>query len=80
MQYINWLSHYKDDRRSAVTFGKFDGLHRGHQMLVEKVRELGNANKINSVVCSFDMRPLYLRQGIHPQMLMTGQELSLIHI
>lgn len=74
MQYINWLSHYKDDRRSAVTFGKFDGLHRGHQMLVEKVRELGNANKINSVVCSFDMRPLYLRKGIHPQMLMTGKE------
>ena len=50
MQYINWLSHYKDDRRSAVTFGKFDGLHRGHQMLVEKVPGIGNANKINGGV------------------------------
>ena len=40
MQYINRLSEYRDDRESAVTFGKFDGLHRGHQLLVEEVRKL----------------------------------------
>ena len=31
MRYVKWLSHYLDRRRSAVTFGKFDGLHLGHQ-------------------------------------------------
>ena len=38
MQYINELSDYTDSQKSAVTFGKFDGLHKGHQKLVEKVR------------------------------------------
>ena len=42
-----------------MTFGKFDGLHRGHQVLVTKVRELGEQENINSIVCSFDMRPLW---------------------
>ncbi len=28
-------------------------------MLVTKVRELGKQENINSIVCSFDMRPLW---------------------
>ena len=60
MQYINRLSEYRDSRESAVTFGKFDGLHRGHQKLTEKVRELGNRDGIRSIVCAFDMKPRQL--------------------
>lgn len=74
MQYKNKLSDYQDSRRSAVTFGKFDGLHRGHQMLVKKVQELGRVHGINSIVCAFDMRPLWVRKGVHPAMLMTSAE------
>lgn len=74
MQYISLLSHYNDSRETAVTFGKFDGLHRGHQILAEKVRELGEKEKMNSVVCSFDMLPLWESKGILPQVLMTGEE------
>ena len=66
MQYINRLSEYRDSRESAVTFGKFDGLHRGHQKLTEKVRELGNRDGIRSIVCAFDMKPR--------QLLMTCEE------
>ncbi len=74
MQYISWLSHYHDDRETAVTFGKFDGLHRGHQILVDKVRKLSEKEEICSVVCSFDMHPLWEEKGILPQVLMTGEE------
>lgn len=74
MQYISWLSHYHDDRKTAVTFGKFDGLHRGHQILVDKVRKLSEKEEICSVVCSFDMHPLWEEKGILPQVLMTGEE------
>lgn len=66
MQYINRLSEYRDSRESAVTFGKFDGLHKGHQKLTEKVRELGNREGIRSIVCAFDMKPR--------QILMTCEE------
>lgn len=66
MQYINRLSEYRDSRESAVTFGKFDGLHRGHQKLTEKVRELGNRDGIRSIVCAFYMKPR--------QLLMTCEE------
>ena len=38
MQYIEGLKEYTDTGKSAVTFGKFDGLHRGHQKLVENVK------------------------------------------
>ena len=34
MQYIGKLAEYNGSGRAAVTFGKFDGLHRGHQVLV----------------------------------------------
>ena len=54
MQYIRELAEYNGNGRAAVTFGKFDGLHRGHQMLVTKVRELGKQENINSIVCSFE--------------------------
>ena len=46
MQYINRLSDYVDSRESAVTFGKFDGLHKGHQKLIEKVRELSAGEEL----------------------------------
>lgn len=74
MQYINRLSEYRDSRESAVTFGKFDGLHRGHQKLTEKVRKLGDRYGIRSIVCAFDMRPMWESIGKTPQILMTGRE------
>ena len=51
MQYINRLSDYRDSKESAVTFGKFDGLHKGHQKLIEKVQEFGRQEDLASIVC-----------------------------
>ena len=66
MQYIDGIENYRGTARTAVTFGKFDGLHKGHQKLINKVQELGQIHDIQSVVCSFDMN----RQGV----LMTKDE------
>jgi riboflavin kinase/FMN adenylyltransferase len=59
--------------RCVVTIGVFDGVHRGHQLIIEravkKARELG----VPSVVLTFDPHPIeVLRPGSHPPML-TGQ-------
>lgn len=40
MKYIEGLmDDYTMDRGSAVTLGKFDGLHLGHQQLIRRIRE-----------------------------------------
>lgn len=74
MRYVKWLSHYLDRRRSAVTFGKFDGLHLGHQKLIEKVLELKKEQNTVGIVCAFDMRPLWRAKRIPMERLMTGRE------
>lgn len=55
MQYFTDMDSYQSERRSAVTLGKFDGLHRGHQMLVDKIREYAMNDRRKSIVCAFDM-------------------------
>lgn len=55
MQYIRGLKHYENARNTAVTFGKFDGLHMGHMKLIETVANLQEKDDIDSVVCAFDM-------------------------
>lgn len=74
MQYINKLSDYENRKESAVTFGKFDGLHTGHQKLVDQVQRLGKEEGLDSIVCAFEMQPLWERMGRIPQILMTGEE------
>lgn len=55
MQYIEGLKEYTDTGKSAVTFGKFDGLHRGHQKLVERVKAFEKQQGVKSALCAFDM-------------------------
>ncbi|MDH6128588.1 bifunctional riboflavin kinase/FAD synthetase [Kitasatospora sp. GP82] len=56
--------------RSVVTIGSFDGVHRGHQLIigraVERARELG----ARAVVVTFDPHPSeVVRPGSHPPLL-----------
>ncbi len=44
-------------RRGAVAIGNFDGLHRGHQRLVSRLRELARQVDGPSVVWTFDPHP-----------------------
>lgn len=74
MDYIKGLEAYKDSSKTAVTLGKFDGLHRGHQKLIQKVCELKEKNEVKSVVCAFDMTPLRTKLGLPIAGLMTNEE------
>ncbi len=64
MQYITEINSYKNEKKSAVTLGKFDALHRGHQKLIDKICEYADENTV-SIVCAFDMGK---------QVLLTGEE------
>ena len=60
----------QDWGRSVVTIGSYDGVHRGHQLIigraVARARELG----VPSVVVTFDPHPSeVVRPGSHPPLL-----------
>lgn len=74
MRYIEGLDAYYGSGRSAVTLGKFDGLHCGHEKLIDKVMECAKTDGVESLVCSFDMRPLFDSMSIEKEVLMTKEE------
>ncbi len=64
MKYITGIGSYHGTKKTAVTMGKFDGLHRGHQKLVDKIRSYAS-DECDSVLCAFDM---------HRDAIMTNRE------
>ena len=55
MQYIKGLDAFDGRNHTAVTLGKFDGLHRGHQKLLNRIMKYAQKEDCDSVVCAFDM-------------------------
>ena len=44
-------------RRSVVTIGAYDGVHRGHQAVIEQVRSQAQTLDARSIVVTFDRHP-----------------------
>ena len=42
---------------SAITIGAYDGVHRGHQAVIARVREMATARGLRTVVVTFDRHP-----------------------
>lgn len=47
----------KDKKENFIALGSFDGLHKGHLSLINKVRELANENRGKSIVFTFKNHP-----------------------
>ncbi|MDQ0895607.1 bifunctional riboflavin kinase/FAD synthetase [Agromyces ramosus] len=45
---------------SAVTIGKFDGVHRGHRAVIDRIRSIAEEGELQAVVVTFDRNPLAL--------------------
>ncbi|MDW4909198.1 bifunctional riboflavin kinase/FAD synthetase [Streptomyces sp. ADMS] len=60
----------EDWGRSVVTIGSYDGVHRGHQLIVRHAVERARGLGVPSVVVTFDPHPSeVLRPGSHPPLL-----------
>ncbi|GJF34392.1 riboflavin biosynthesis protein [Kitasatospora sp. NE20-6] len=56
--------------RSVVTIGSFDGVHRGHQLIISRVVERAREVGAKAVVVTFDPHPSeVVRPGSHPPLL-----------
>jgi riboflavin kinase/FMN adenylyltransferase len=64
--------------RPVVTIGNFDGVHHGHQVILDQLREDADHRGVSAVALTFDPHPTaVLRPEAAPQMLMPlGDRLS----
>ncbi len=61
----------------VATIGEFDGVHRGHQRVVERAREIGRSRQLPVVAITFDPHPdEVIRPGSHPPLLTTARRRS----
>ena len=74
MKYVKGIESYQDIRDSAITLGKFDGLHLGHELLVSCVEEHQKQDGVIGIVFAFDMREMYEKLNKPYQMLLTNEE------
>ncbi|MFV0464780.1 MAG: bifunctional riboflavin kinase/FAD synthetase [Lachnospiraceae bacterium] len=74
MEYISNTTKFKIDKNSAISLGKFDGIHRGHDKLIaylRKKKEQGYA----TVIFTFDIATKNTMDGtIHESVLTTNLE------
>ena len=73
--------HYPDDPRPArwhqpvLALGNFDGMHRGHLKIIERVRRVAEERGATAVAMTFDPHPSKIvRPDKAPPLLMTNQQ------
>ncbi|TRZ81570.1 MAG: bifunctional riboflavin kinase/FAD synthetase [Actinobacteria bacterium] len=67
-------------RRSVVTIGAYDGVHRGHQAVIEQVRQQAEVLDARSVIVTFDRHPASIVRPESAPLLLTDidQKLELL--
>src|SRR3954462_819729 len=72
------IIHFPEDRRPArwnqpvLALGNFDGVHRGHRKILDRVRRVASEHGATSVVMTFDPHPpRVVRPDKAPPLLMT---------
>lgn len=47
----------------VATIGSFDGVHQGHQYIINHAKDLAKKNKLRSLVITFDYHPRFILSG-----------------
>ena len=68
------LKEIKNIDKSAVTIGKFDGIHKGHTVLIEKAVDLAKKENLKSIVFTFKNNPISYFSNILTREIITEDE------
>jgi len=71
---INSLNEVKSFDKSVVTIGKFDGIHKGHEVLIEKTVDYSKQEQLTSVVFTFKNSPISYFSNIITREIITEVE------
>jgi riboflavin kinase / FMN adenylyltransferase len=64
MRIIQWSQDHRESRRNHIAaVGVFDGVHRGHQLILKAVRDDARAAGLESMVITFEPHPRELLSG-----------------
>ncbi|GAA2039744.1 bifunctional riboflavin kinase/FAD synthetase [Agromyces tropicus] len=65
---------------SAVTIGKFDGVHQGHRAVIGALRDIADARRLEAVAITFDRHPaaFHAPERTPPELVSTRQKLELL--
>ena len=74
MRVVHRLKQVRPAFRSFVTIGVFDGLHRGHQRIIEGLTETAHATEHSAVAITFDPHPAAVLSNQDPLLLTTSGE------
>lgn len=75
MQIYRGFEAIREQRPRVATVGSFDGVHRGHGALVERIKLEAETHQMESMVITFDPHPrLVLEQESSLQILSTSRE------
>lgn len=74
MEYIKNTLDFHADQPSVITFGKFDGLHRGHEFLMDRQKEQSSINGYKRIVFTFDIPPKTKVLGDASKVITTNDE------
>lgn len=75
MEYIKQSMTFEIKEPTVLSLGKFDGLHRGHELLMEYMAEKKQERReLKAVIFTFDIPPREQVQNIQAQVLTTNPE------
>lgn len=74
MEFIENTLDFHIENETAVTLGKFDGLHRGHGLLMEKMFKEASEFGLCTVVFTFDIPPKSRIYDMEARVLTTNEE------
>ena len=75
MQYLN--VDYQDlniNEEICLTIGNFDGIHKGHNKILEKLKQEASSLNIKSAILSFDPHPNFYFNDIQRFLINTKQK------
>lgn len=73
MEYITDITNLYIKEKTAISLGKFDGFHRGHNMLMEQLMKK-KSEGLKAVIFTFDIPPRQSISQVEAKVLTTNQE------
>ena len=74
MQVIAGTREFQIKEPTVVTIGKFDGRHKGHQKLLQRMLLLGKQKGFRTAIFTFDMAPAGVVSGKKQSLITTNAE------